>query len=199
MAYKDQLVLTGKINDVGAYTRTNIDDSYRTGIELTGQTSLLPWMNLQANLALSRNKVKNFTEFLDDYDIGGQKSNHYDLSDIAYSPAVVGSANLKLTPVDRFAINLTSKYVGKQYLDNTQNENRNLNAYYTQDVSLYYSLKNNLVKNATMIFQVNNIFNKMYEPNGYTFSYIYGGELTTENFYFPMAGTNFMVALNISL
>ena len=199
MAYKDQLVLTGKINDVGAYTRSNIDDSYRTGIELTGQTNILPWMNLQANLALSRNKVKNFTEFIDDYDLGGQKSNQYELTDIAYSPGIVGSANLKLTPVERLAINLTSKYVGKQYLDNTQNENRKLNAFYTQDVSLLYSLKNNLVKNASIILQVNNIFNRMYEPNGYTYSFIYGGQLTTENYYFPMAGTNFMVALNISL
>src|SRR5690606_2553105 len=176
-----------------------IDDSYRTGIELTGQTNILPWMNLQANLALSRNKVKNFTEFIDDYDLGGQKSNQYELTDIAYSPGIVGSANLKLTPVERLAINLTSKYVGKQYLDNTQNENRKLNAFYTQDVSLLYSLKNNLVKNASIILQVNNIFNRMYEPNGYTYSFIYGGQLTTENYYFPMAGTNFMVALNISL
>ncbi len=199
MLYKNQLVLTGKINDVGAYTRTNIDDSYRTGIEMTVETKLSPWMNLQANLALSRNKVKNFTEFLDDYDAGGQKSYQYSLTDIAYSPSIVGGANLQLKPVDRLAMNLTSKYVGKQYLDNTQNENRKLNAFYTQDVSLFYSLNNQWSKNATLVLQVNNIFDKKYEPNGYTYSYIYGGELTTENFYFPMAGTNFMLALNITL
>jgi iron complex outermembrane receptor protein len=166
---------------------------------MTVETKLSPWMNLQANLALSRNKVKNFTEFLDDYDAGGQKSYQYSLTDIAYSPSIVGGANLQLKPVDRLAMNLTSKYVGKQYLDNTQNENRKLNAFYTQDVSLFYSLNNQWSKNATLVLQVNNIFDKKYEPNGYTYSYIYGGELTTENFYFPMAGTNFMLALNITL
>lgn len=199
MLYKNQLVLTGKINDVGAYTRTNIDDSYRTGIEMTAETILTTWMNLHANLALSRNKVKNFTEYMDDYDAGGQKSYQYALTDIAYSPSIVGGATLQFKPVDKLAINLTSKYAGKQYLDNTQNENRKLNAFYTQDLSLFYSLKNNWLKEGTLVMQVNNIFNKKYEPNGYTYSYLYGGEMNTENFYFPMAGTHFMLALNITL
>ena len=92
-----------------------------------------------------------------------------------------------------------SKYVGKQYLDNTQNEAKKLDPFYTQDARIIFTLKNKLVKEWNIIGQVNNIFNKKYEPNGYTYGYIYDGSLITENYYFPMAGTNFMIGLNIKL
>lgn len=199
MNYKDQLVLTGKINDVGAYTRTNIPDSYRMGIELQGSASLTTWMKAIANLTFSRNKVKNFTEYIDDYDLGGQKINNYTITDIAYSPAVIGGAGFTFLPVKNLELNLFGKYAGKQFLDNTQNESRKLNAFYVQDASAVYTVKKGWMKEANIILQANNIFNKKYEPNGYTFSYISGGALTIKNFYYPMAGTNFMIALNVKL
>lgn len=199
MKYKDQLVLTGKINDVGAYTRTNIGNSYRLGVELQGSSIVNKWLKAGANLALSKNKIKNFEEYIDDYDNGGQKRNAYRETDISFSPDVVGAANITLTPVDKLSFDLISKYVGKQYLDNTSNEQRKLNAYYTQDVRAVYSFGYNWLKNVDLTFQVNNVFNKKYEPNGYTFSYYYNNELTTENYYFPMAGTNWMVGLNVRL
>jgi len=199
MNYKDQLVLTGKINDVGAYTRTNIPKSYRAGIELQGGYVLNAWLNATANLAFSRNKVNNFSEFIDDYDNGGQKVNIYDATDIAFSPSVVGNAAINLQPVKNLELSLLSKYVGDQYLDNTQNDNRKLDAFYVQDVRAIYTIKKKWLKEVNIIGQMNNLFGKKYEPNGYTFSYIYGGETTTENYYFPMAGTNFMVAVNIKL
>ena len=199
MNYKDQLVLTGKINDVGAYTRTNIPKSYRAGIELQGAYIFKPWMNITANLALSRNKVSDFSEFIDDYDNGGQKINVFNSTDIAFSPAIVGSAAINLLPVKNLEVSLLSKYVGDQYLDNTQNDSRKLDAFYVQDVRAIYTIKKKWLKEVNIIGQVNNLFGKKYEPNGYTFSYIYGGETTTENYYFPMAGTNFMFAVNIKL
>lgn len=199
MHYKDQLVLTGKINDVGAYTRTNIPKSYRTGIEITGSAEINSWLNLAGNLTLSRNKVLDFTEYIDDYDNGGQKTNIYSSPDIAYSPNMIGGATINFFPTKNLELSLLSKYVGKQYLDNTQNENRKLNAYYTQDVRLRYKISKDWLKEANIIFQLNNIFNTLYEPNGYTFSYIYGGRMTTENYYYPMAGVNFMMGLNIKL
>ncbi|RYZ26864.1 MAG: TonB-dependent receptor, partial [Chitinophagaceae bacterium] len=199
MKYDDQLVLTGKINDVGAYTRTNIDDSYRLGLELQGGAIITHWLKASANLTLSRNKVKNFTEFIDDYDNGGQKMNAYKESDISFSPNVMGAATVTVNPWKSLSVDLLGKYVGKQYLDNSSNESRKLNAYYTQDVRAAYSFNKSWLKNMDLIFQVNNVFNKKYEPNGYTFSYYYGNELATENYYFPMAGINWMVGLNIRL
>jgi iron complex outermembrane receptor protein len=199
MNYKDQLVLTGKINDVGAYTRTNIPKSYRAGIELRGTYKFNEWLNATANLAMSRNKVKKFTEYIDDYDNGGQKMINHPLPDIAFSPAIVGGGSINLMPVKNGELSLLSKYVGKQHLDNTQNNNRVLDAFYAQDIRAMYTVKPKWLKEINIIAQVNNIFNRKYEPNGYTFSYIYGGVTTTENYYFPMAGTNYMLALNIKL
>lgn len=199
MLYKNQLVLTGKINDVGAYTRTNVPNSYRLGIELQGGYIFNSWLNMQSNLTLSRNKIKAYTEFADDYDNGGQIAINHENTTIALSPSVIASGIINFLPKKNFEISLISKYVGKQYLDNAQNENRIINDYYTQDVRASLTLRNKLIKECTIIGQVNNVFNRKYEANGYTFSYVAGGNFTTENYYFPMAGTNFMLAVNIKL
>ncbi len=197
MLYKDQLVLTGKINDVGAYTRTNIDKSYRTGIELQGMTKITNRVNLSANLTVSENKIKNFTEYLDDYDNGGQQTKFYNKTNIAFSPALIAGGSIHFIPVKNGELSLISKYVGRQYLDNTTQKSRSLNPYYVQDIRLGYLIQNKIIKETNIILQLNNVFNKKYEPNGYSFSYIYGGDLTTENFYFPMAGFNMMLGVNL--
>ena len=199
MKYVDQLVLTGKINDVGAYTRTNIDNSYRLGFELHGGTTINQWLKAAANLTLSRNKLKEFNEFIDDYDNGGQVVNKYKESDLSFSPAILGAATITITPVQKLNIDFLSKYVGSQYLDNTSDKARQLDAFYTQDIRASYSFSKEWIRNMDLVFQVNNVFSKKYEPNGYTFSYVYGGQLTTENYYFPMAGINWTVGLNIRL
>jgi iron complex outermembrane recepter protein len=199
MKYKDQLVLTGKINDVGSYTRTNIPKSYRLGIELQGSKVLSQWLKASANLTLSRNKILNFTEYIDDYDNGNQKLNQYRETGISFSPDVIGAATITVTPVNKLSFDLLSKYVGNQYLDNTGNDSRKLDAYFTEDARVIYSFNKSWLKNVDLIFQVNNVFNKKYEPNGYTFSYYYNSQLTTENYYFPMAGTNFFAGVNIKL
>ena len=195
MNYTDQLILTGKINDVGAYTRTNIPKSYRAGVELQGGAQLAKWLSASGNLTLSKNKVKDFTEFIDDYDNGGQQTRFYKNPDIAFSPAVIAGYTINIIPRKNTELNLMGKYVGRQYLDNTQQKSRSLHAYFTQDARLAYNWGNR----ATFFTQVNNIFSELYEPNGYTFSYIYGGTLTTENYYFPMAPINWVIGVNVKL
>ncbi|MBC7872503.1 MAG: TonB-dependent receptor plug domain-containing protein [Ferruginibacter sp.] len=202
MNYKDQLVLTGKINDVGAYTRTNIPESYRAGIELQGDIKFKKWVNATAHLALSRSKVKNFVEFIDDYDNGGQKTNSFTSTAIAFSPAVVGGASINFLPCKNAELSLLGKYVSKQYLDNTENNSRSLHPFFVQDVRAIYTIKKKPVttgwlKEVNITGRINNIFGKEYEPNGYTFSYFASGAAVTENYYFPMAGMNFMLAINI--
>ncbi len=199
MHYSNQLVLTGLINDVGAYTRTNIPKSYRTGIELQATAKFSSWMNATANMAFSRNKVLDFTEYIDDYDNGGQKINQFGKTDIAFSPNIVGGSSLNFIPAANTEISILSKHVGKQYLDNTQNENRMLDEFSVHDLRLMHTLKFRWLKEISLIGQVNNLLNKKYEPNGYTYSYIWGGETVTENYYFPMAGRNFMIAVNVKL
>jgi iron complex outermembrane recepter protein len=199
MKYKNQLILTGKVNDVGAYTRTNIPKSYRIGAELQASAAIFNWLKIEGNLTLSRNKVLNFSEYIDDYDLGGQKINDYSSTDIAYSPNSIAGGTISLIPVKNAEVNLVGKYVSKQYTDNTQNENRKLNGFYTQDARIAYTFKKAFIKEATIMLLANNLFNIRYEPNGYTFSYITGGAITTENFYFPMAGRNFMLGVNVKL
>lgn len=195
MNYKDQLVLTGKINDVGAYTRTNIDKSYRAGIELQGGGQISKWLSANANITFSENKVKNFTEYIDDYDNGGQQTNFYKNPDIAFSPAITSAYSINIFPAKNTELNLMGKYVSRQYLDNTQQKSRSLDGFYTQDIRLSY----NWEKFTRFFVQANNIFSKKYEPNGYTFSYYYNNQLTTENYYFPMAPVNWVIGLNIKL
>lgn len=203
MKYNDQLVLSGKINDVGAYTRTNIENSYRAGVELQGGAVITKWLQASANLALSKNKIKNFNEYIDEYDANwdwaGQDTISYKETDISFSPGVVGAATISIKPVEKLELSLMGKYVGRQYLDNTSNKGRSLAPYYTQDIRASYSFPMRWFSNVNIIAQVNNVFNKLYEPNGYTFSYYADNVLTTENYYFPMAGTNWTVALNIKL
>lgn len=197
MWYKDQLVVTGKINDVGEYYRQNVAKSYRAGVELDLTYQLDNQFSLLANVAISRNKINAFTEFIDDYDNGGQIVNNYKGTDISFSPNAVVSGELIYTPIKSFAIALQSKYVGKQYLDNTQNNARKLNAYRINNARLAYDFKYKGLKNINIALLANNIFNKKYESNGYTYGYFSGGALTTENFYFAQSGTNLMLNLNL--
>ncbi len=199
MLYKNQLILTGQINDVGAYTRVNVPNSYRMGIELQGKAIIANWINAGANLTFSKNKIKRSDEYLDDYDNGGQIAISHKNTDISFSPSVISGITVNLIPVKNGEITLLGKYVSRQYLDNTQDVMRSLHPYFTQDVRFTYTIKNKLFNELNVIAAVYNAFNKKYEPNGYTFSYIYSGKKTTENYYFPMAGTNFMAGVNIRL
>jgi iron complex outermembrane receptor protein len=199
MLYKNQLILTGKVNDVFAYTRTNIPNSFRAGIELEGKIKISKKIALSGNATFSMNKVKNFTEYIDNYDTYTQETKFYKTSTLAFSPAITAASILTITPLTNLTIDLMSKYVSEQYLDNTANESRKIDGYFVKDVKVSYDvvLKN---KNTIQLFlQGNNIFSERYVANGYTFSYIYGGSLSTENYFFPMATFNFMAGITIKL
>jgi iron complex outermembrane receptor protein len=195
--YIDQLVLTGQINDVGAYTRTNVDKSYRSGLEFESELIILSNLKLQTSTTISKNKILNFNEFIDDYDTGTQIQNSYKNSDIAFSPNVMAGAGIEYILWKNTTLNLNAKYIGKQYLDNTQNESKKLKEYSYLNYSMTHTWKGIYFKAITLGAQINNLLNSLYEANGYTYSYKYGGEITTENFYYPQAGINFMVLCNL--
>lgn len=197
MYYVNQLVLTGQINDVGSYTRTNVPHSYRLGIELQAGAVLNKWLNISGNITLSRNKIVSYTEYIDNYDNGLQDATPHRNTDISFSPPVTAAATINLLPVKDVELSLLSKYAGKTYLDNSQSENRKLDAFFTEHIRATWKIRKFLFSEWNVIAMVNNVFNKKYEPNGYTYSYISGGALTTENGYYPMAGTNYTVGLNI--
>ena len=203
MGYKDQLILTGQINDVGAYIRENVESSYRAGIELDGAYRLSSVWTFGGNITLSQNKIREFTEYIDDYSVADfrQETFTYTNTDIAFSPNVVGSAIIEYKPSKNLSLNWLSKYVGRQFLDNTANEAKSLDAFFTNDLRISYEATPRFFKGLELNLLINNIFNELYEPNGYTFSYFVPGgngrELITENFYYPQAGTNFLLGLKM--
>lgn len=201
MFYKDQLIFTGEINDGGDPYRQNVDKSSRMGIELDASYVISQQFALNANAALSRNKIKNYIDYVAEYDANfdftGMQATTYASPDIAFSPNTVLFGELVYKPLSGFAIALQSKYVGRQYMDNTQNESRRLDAYWVSNARLGYDFSLKGIKNINIGVLVNNIFNEKYESNGYTYSSIYPWGKTTENFYFPQAGTNFLISLNL--
>nr|WP_199077052.1 TonB-dependent receptor [Pedobacter sp. ASV19] len=201
MFYKDQLVLTGALNDVGEALRQNVSKSYRLGLELDASYILSKQFVLNANAALSKNKIKNYLDYLyeynDDGDITKTVTTNYTSPDISFSPAAVLFAELAYKPVAGLAFGFQNKYVSKQYMDNTQNESRKLKGYFVSNLRAGYDFKAFGIKNINLGLLVNNIFDKKYESNGYTYSSMYQGNTTTENFYFPQAGTNLLLSLNL--
>lgn len=191
MFYDNQLVLTGQVNDVGAYIRDNVESSYRIGLELEGAVQLTDQLQWAANATLSQNKIDQISEFIDDYDNGGQIERTFTDTDIAFSPNLISNSIISFTQ-EGFTGELTTKYVSKQYLDNTQNDDRSIDPYLVNDVRLSYKLNEiGFAKAVSANLLINNVLNHEYETNGYTFGFVAGGEQRF-NYYYPQAGRNFL-------
>ncbi len=203
MNYKDQLILTGQINDVGAYTPTNVASSYRAGIELMAGIDATTWLKVYGNLTLSQNKINNFTEYIDNYDSTAQRVVQHGTTDISFSPNTVAALTASFTPLhtakSTYSIDIIGKYVGRQYLDNTSNKSRSIDPYNFVNVLLRYSVHTHTFKEITATLALNNIFGSMYSNNGYTFSYIYAGSFSTYNYYYPQAGFNMLGGVSFRL
>jgi iron complex outermembrane recepter protein len=199
MLYRDQLVMTGAINDVGAAVMTNVPDSYRAGIELSSKLHLLSFLTWDANLTLSRNKIKHFTELIDNWDDGTQQAIEHDNTNIAFSPSVVGSSQFIATPIHKLSVSFITKYVGKQFIDNTGSNDRRLNAYLLNDLQIGYEFKTHYIKKVSFSLLLGNMFNEQYESNAWVYRYSAGGSFGKLDGYYPQAGRSAMVAVNIGL
>ena len=201
MDYDNQLVLTGELNDVGSAVRTNVDRSYRRGVELQTAWQVVPGLNWSVNATYSQNKIENYEYILYDYTNGSDiLSEEFSETDIAFSPEITANSTIavRLFDNDKHGLEMAwmTTYVGDQYLDNTGNADRALDAYLVNDARLTYTLKNCCFKEAKINLLVNNILNEEYSSNGNTYSYVVGDPIT-ENFFYPQAGTNFLLALNL--
>jgi iron complex outermembrane recepter protein len=197
MLYTDQLVLTGQINDVGSAIMVNVDDSYRAGIELMANIKLGKLLQWEANATFSRNQINNFTEYVDNWDTGGQESFELGATTIAFSPSVVANSIVKLQPLRQLSLSLQSQYVGKQYIDNSGSEDRMLDAYFVNNLLVDYTFYPSFAKEFKFTLMVNNLLNQSYETNAWVYSYILGGERYKIDGYFPQAGTNFLAGIAI--
>ncbi len=204
MYYKNQLILTGKISEIGELLTTNIPKSYRAGIEITAATKITDWMSWSANAAISQNKILNFTEQdVDVYDADwnwkGTQNNALGTTDIAYSPAVVAN-NIYSFNFKNFEAVLSSQFVSRQYFDNTSSKERSIDPYFVSNLSLKYSVKAIPLRGIDFQLLINNIFNEQYESNAYTwYSYYLGGKRINESRFFPQAGIHFLASVTIKM
>ena len=203
MEYNNQLITTGEVNDVGAYIRENVKKSRRFGVEFTNVLNSKDFY-VNSSLSLSRNLVYNFNETL--YDYGADFSqyniieNKYGITDLAFSPGVLLNNHFEWKANKFLSFILNSKYVGKQYLDNTSNEKRVLKDFLINDFKIQTNLTNNVFNNLFFKIEINNIFNVKYSSNGYTFGY-YGGMdyEVRENYFYPQATRNIMFSVSIEI
>lgn len=198
MDYKDQLVLTGEINNVGAPIMTNVPNSYRMGIEFSGGIKLSSTLRWDVNASLSKNRIKSFTAYVDNWsppysqieDVVGD-------TDLSFSPALIAGSNFELDLFKDFKVSLNSKYVGRQYTDNTANLERSIDPYFVTDINMNYRFTTSLFKEVVLRLMVNNVFDEQYESNAWVYRYYYEGNEGVIDGYYPQAGINYMFGISL--
>ncbi|MBP4136492.1 TonB-dependent receptor [Flavobacterium geliluteum] len=198
MAYKDQLVLTGELNDVGSPLRANSGDSYRLGIEIDATLQLSEKWFLQPNVTLSQNKNKDF------YFTRDGVLQNLGATNIAFSPEIIAGNRLTFMPIKSMQLSLLSKFVGEQFMGNIDSNVSKLDSYFVNDLNVSYEFKpKTIFKSILLSALVNNIFDLKYESNGFFYTYDddYSNPpaITTieEAGYYPQAGTNFLMGLTL--
>ena len=196
MLYDEQLILTGEIDDVGNPIRTNSGSSYRIGLEIENRINISELFSFETNLTLSSNKNKNIFSMVD-----GALYN-YGKTNISFSPSFVGSNAIIYQPSEKISLSLLSKYVGKQYMGNTDQPNSILESYFVNDINITYSIKpEKIFQSVSINFLINNILNKEYISNGYYYTYddtwSVPGQIKTLDGagYYPQATRNFLAGL----
>jgi iron complex outermembrane receptor protein len=185
MLYKDQLVLTGELDNVGAPIRRNSGDSYRLGLEVEANLALTKKWFIAPNIAISSNENIDFYS-----DASGDLENIGNTK-IAYSPEIIVGNRLVFKPIEQLQLGLLSKFVGEQYLNNVEDDRGMLPDYFVNDFNAIYNLPlNKFAKEIILTLNVNNILNRKYASNAadYGWGYVY---------YYPQAGSNFMLGATI--
>jgi len=211
MYYHDQLILTGKINDIGEALTENIAKSFRSGIELVGSVKPISWLRWDYSATFSYNRIADFTETVNVVDenwipTGECVSKLYHNTPIGFSPDLLANSMITFTK-GNFEVGLQSVYVGKQFVDNTGNAERRLSDYFVNNLRLSYSLPVKGIRAIDFTLLVNNLFNEMYISNAWSSPYIsqntvnpiYDQTTPVDNYFgcFPQAGTNFLAGVTV--
>lgn len=206
MDYHNQMVQTGKLTDIGYKLMENVKDSYRAGLEVEATIPL--WDNkvlIDANATFSSNKIKNYVAWFDHYDNQnnwnweGQIYKEYGTTSISYSPDIISAVGVTWQPSSVFYINLLGKYVGKQYMDNTSDDEKSIEAYFVNNLSAGYTFNKTSFGTFNLQVFVNNLFNKEYVANGWAATDTFA-DGTAVNWigYYPQATRNYMARLTLT-
>lgn len=210
MDYTDQLVLNGKLNEIGEAMAENVKDSYRMGIELSVGAKLTDWLRWDLNGTWSKNRIKNYVGYVSDYnadtwdDMYTQTKIEAGNTPISFSPSFIGNSIIGVSHKG-FEASLQSQYVSRQYLDNFGRKEDSLDPYFVSHLNLAYTFHTRLVKDITLGVSVYNLFDEKYETNGYSMTAaLYPGgdkskgyQLSSDPRFYPMAGTNFLTHLTL--
>ena len=208
MKYKDQLVLNGKLNEIGEAMAENVPDSYRMGVELQAGVKITEWLRWDLNGTFSRNRIKDYVGYVSNYeastwnDLYTQTAVEKGNTTIAMSPSFIGNSVIAFN-LKGFSAQFTSQYVSRQYLDNFENKEDSLDPYFVSHLNLAYTFKLPHVKAITVGCTVYNIFNEKYETTGYSqtcalVSADGSYKLSSDPRFYPMAGTNVLAHLTFS-
>lgn len=205
MRYHNQFVQTGQQSDIGENLTTNIDKSYRMGVELSAGFDPTPWLTLEGNAALSRNKIKDFTEFVENWD-GDALQLHYDNSTLAFSPSAILNGEVNFHHKG-FQASWHTNFVSRQYLDNSESRERSLPCYSQTDLHFGYTAKTTKhtlgIREVTLGLNLNNIFSRRYAASGWVYSAVSESSgYTADNRYYqigfiPMVGFTCMTNLTL--
>lgn len=219
MDYKNQLVNTGEINDVGASIRSNINNSYRRGIEIESVVQLTDKLRCSGNITLSENKIVSHTEYIDNWDTWGKEITNYENTNISFSPRIIGKSKINYN-INNLNISWMFKHVGEQYIDNSESIERMLDDYSINNLLITYSLKFKNIKDAKISLQVNNLFNKSYSNRAWVYRFVSPNNDSDPNWqdpvgydpyinsdtdgynmigYFPQATRNYMLGITLEL
>jgi iron complex outermembrane receptor protein len=202
MDYKNQLVPTGELSTDGYPIMTNVENSYRAGVELSFGIQPFSFLEWNANLTLSRNRIRDFVESYVDWDSntweGTESSRELGDVDIAYSPSVISSSDLVFHLAKSMELHLISQYVSEQYFVNTMNEDLKLDAWFVNNLRFDYSFPVKKLGVIGLQFQVNNLFNTLYENNAYGGTWWQDGEEYYWSAYFPQATINYLAKVSLS-
>jgi iron complex outermembrane receptor protein len=200
MRYKNQLVLTGSIDDVGSPIRQNSGESYRMGLEIETAFNLSDKISIKANSAFSDNKNNNFVTSLNGELVNLGKTN------ISFSPEIVSSVNLLYPIKENMVVSILNKYVGEQYMSNTESAFSKLDAYSVLDFNFNYDFKNTFFFSEIVLSAlVSNLFGTKYVSNGYYYTYDDNwsdpNAITTieGTGYYPQATRNYLLGLKFKL
>lgn len=199
MYYHDQLALTGAINDVGSAVMVNVPESYRLGLEISSKWLLSEKLEWIASVTLSRNKIISFTEYIDNWDDWTQIPVEHHNTDLCFSPAVLANSEIIYSPLQKLSFRLSGKYVGRQYIDNTQAKERSLHPYFVNSFQAGYTLKPRICDELSFNIMINNLFNYRYESNAWVYRYYSEGNYKVLDGYFPQAGINVTAGITLKL
>jgi iron complex outermembrane receptor protein len=203
MIYDNQLVPTGELSNTGYSIMTNVDKSYRIGAEISAGIKPFKFLEWNIGTTLSSNKIIDFVEYYTDYNTIDWSESYLSKNlgkvDIAYSPNIISTSDINFIISDPLELHFISKFVGRQYFDNTMSNDRMLEPYFVNNANINWNPEVKFAKDFAVQLAVNNILNKKYISNAYGGNWYEDGTENTWAYYFPQAGTNFLIKISIKI